>query len=127
VLHRPRTCLVEGGRRSDLSLITQACLPRSDHDTSGAVAVYVDEVREGRVGLDMPRLPFNHHAAVRASAHKDDRWYRERGGEAKLAPHPYRHESPVAHGTGARSLSRAGDRFWAGDRFSSSLRARSAG
>jgi hypothetical protein len=65
----------------------------------------------------MPRLPFNHHATVRAGAHKDDRGYRERGGEAKLAPYPYRHEPPVAQGIVRRFLSTV----LSSDRFSSSL------
>lgn len=85
--------LVERGRRLDRCVVTQARRPRSDHDPPGGVAVCVDEVGEGRIGLHMPRLPFNRHAAGLARAHEDHGGNRERGVEVKLAPHPYPHES----------------------------------
>ena len=88
VLDRYRADLVQRGRRGDVRVVTQARLPHSDHDSPGVVAVHVDEVGEGRAGLDIPRLAFNRNAAVRAGAHQHDGRHRKRRVEAKLAPAP---------------------------------------
>jgi len=95
MLHRFRADLVQRARRSDLSVVTQTRLSRSDHDPPDAVAVHVDEIEERRIWLHIPRLPVNRHAAVLARAHQHHGGHRNCGVEAKLAAHPYPHPSPI--------------------------------